>query len=122
MHPDDPDEAFLTLLEEQGHGAISAELRARRPPRPAQRPASGNLAAADMAALDALAACQLETHKALAAPLDMAIPHYAPIFLAGSRSEIRAGRLHNGLDPRIWQLRAPIRGIETSALYGRGAS
>jgi two-component system, LuxR family, response regulator FixJ len=37
-------------------------------------------------------------------------------------SAIRAGRLRNDLDPRIQRLRAPIRGIETSASYGRGES
>jgi len=55
-------------------------------------------------------------------PPDMAIPHYAAIFFAGSRSASRVGRLRNDLDPRIRQLRAPIRGIETSARYGRGES
>src|SRR6516165_10310454 len=52
--------------------------------------------------------------------LKIAIPHYAAIFFVGSRSASRARRLRNDLDPRIRRLRAPIRGIETSARYGRG--
>ena len=52
----------------------------------------------------------------------MTIPHYAAIFFAGSRSASRVGRLRNDLDPRIGPLRAPFRGIETTARYGRGES
>src|SRR6516164_4594857 len=53
-------------------------------------------------------------------PTGMAIPHYAAIFFAGSRSASRAGRLRNDPAPKILRLRSPIRGIETSARYGRG--
>ncbi len=53
-------------------------------------------------------------------PSGIAIPHYAAIFFAGSRSVNRAGRLRNDLAPKIWRLRSPIRAIETSARYDRG--
>src|SRR3974390_2174192 len=52
----------------------------------------------------------------------MAIPHYAAIFFAGSRSANPDGRLRSDLAPKSRRLRSPIRGIETSARYGRGES
>ena len=52
----------------------------------------------------------------------MAIPRYAAIFFVGSRFASRAGRLRNDPAPKIRRLRSPIRGIETSAGYGRGES
>jgi len=53
---------------------------------------------------------------------DMAIPHYAAIFFAGSRFASRGGRLRNDLAPTLRRLRAPIRAIEMSARYGHGES
>ena len=55
-------------------------------------------------------------------PSGIAIPHYAAIFFAGSRSVNRAGRLRSDLAPKIRRLRSPIRAIETSARYDRGKS
>jgi hypothetical protein len=63
-----------------------------------------------------------ELHSANPLPPDIAIPHYATVLVGGSKSVSRADRLRNDLDPRIWRLRAPIRGIETFARYGRGES
>jgi hypothetical protein len=63
-----------------------------------------------------------ELHASNPLPPDIAIPHYAAVLVGGSKSVTRAGRLRNDLDPRIWRLRAPIRGIETFARYGRGES
>ena len=55
-------------------------------------------------------------------PLGMAIPRCAAVFFAGSKSASHAGRLRNDLAPKIRRLQSPIRGIETFARYGRGAS
>ena len=63
---------------------------------------------------------QLVRHRKL--PPDIAIPRYAAVLVGDSKFVSRAGRLRNDLDPRIWRLRAPIRGIETFARYGRGES
>src|ERR1035438_6985622 len=49
----------------------------------------------------------------------IAIPHYAAIFFAGSRSVNRAGQLRNDLAPKVRRPRSPIRAIETSARYDR---
>ena len=60
--PDDHAE-FLAYLDR--HGALTPELRAKYARRPPQQSPSGDLAPADLAALNALAASQVETHRAL---------------------------------------------------------
>src|SRR5450755_1747123 len=52
----------------------------------------------------------------------IAIPHYAAIFFAGSKSVNRAGQLRNDLAPEIRRPRSPIQVIETSARYDRRES